>query len=216
VSTILDTLGIATCAISYGKESSFAGQLASVSIKVVPKALGVVYLRLNWAATGDMFSSFSDSTSAGQGSPGIIVLPQTGQSGFRHGTTAFKDWYYEAVVTADLGDGQELSRTYRFSIPAGQMTLDLDTLDEDGIVTAMPTTAPFVSEPVGLSDATRAALSATYLPLWKASTPYTVGQDLLNPSGSVVQVATAHTSTSTYDSSKFTVLSGSSLAIGAY
>ncbi|GGH93721.1 hypothetical protein GCM10007170_15250 [Arthrobacter liuii] len=52
------------------------------------------------------------------------------------------------------------------------------------------------------------SLSATYaaqaagIPAWAASTAYTVGQVIRNPSGQPVTVTTAHTST-TYDSTKF-------------
>lgn len=156
------TLGIAMCVISYGKEASFGGKYASASITVTPKAVGVGQLRLTWAATGDIFSSFTDSTIADSGTPGIINLPQTGQTGFKHGSVTFQDWYYEAVVTSLLDDGQALSRVYRFSIPSGQTTLDLDTLDEDGVVTALPSQGSYSNEPAGLSDATKASLGITY------------------------------------------------------
>ena len=70
-----------------------------------------------------------------------------------------------------------------------------------------------------ISTATAAALagkqaSGTYAPLvadWTASTVYTVGQ-LVSNSGSIYRVSTAHTSTGSFDATKFTSLGGSQAA----
>jgi hypothetical protein len=51
--------------------------------------------------------------------------------------------------------------------------------------------------------------STTSVTLWKPSTAYSAGQYVINPSGQIALVTTTHTSTTTYDATKFTVPGGS-------
>jgi len=50
---------------------------------------------------------------------------------------------------------------------------------------------------------TRAELTATYVPKWKANTAYSAGDAVLNPSGDVVTAIASFTSGASYDSSKW-------------
>lgn len=141
--SLLTDLAIPTCRVSFGKEASFAGTQAKVSIAVTAKALGVAGpLDLRWIATGDLLSSFIDQATTDAGEAGFIDLPQSGQDGFARGTQLFKDWYYYAEVSRSIGAAVLPPRKYRFQIPAGVTALDLDALDEDGQVTAQPAVAP--------------------------------------------------------------------------
>jgi hypothetical protein len=65
------------------------------------------------------------------------------------------------------------------------------------------------------SSATAGALRAAYLPKWKAGTAYASGEPVLNPSGQTVTANAAFTSGATYDSSKWTIVSGSGGGGGA-
>lgn len=61
-------------------------------------------------------------------------------------------------------------------------------------------TANFISTG---GSATNNALANTYTPKWLANSAYTVNQIITNPTGDLVRCTTAHTATSTYDSTKF-------------
>lgn len=71
------------------------------------------------------------------------------------------------------------------------------------------TLAGLVTSP---ASATRAALAGAYVARWKASTAYVAGDIAVNPAGNTVQAIAGFTSTSTYDPSKWTVVSGGSAA----
>jgi len=154
--TLLDDLGIEQCQVSFGKEATFAGGDVQVSLQVEAGALGITGpLSLRWIASGDMLSSFIDEAVAGAGEQGLISLPTTGQPGFARGTQLFSGWFYRATVQRKRNGKTLAPRVYRFQIPAGTLSMDLDALDENGQVTALPATAPMptVTSFLGLTGA---------------------------------------------------------------
>ncbi|WP_378144827.1 hypothetical protein ACFJGV_15220 [Cnuibacter sp. UC19_7] len=142
--SILTDLGIAVCTLTYGKDSSFAGVNAATTITITPKGANNAKLALVWDATGDSFQSFEDKASADPGVVGTIDVPQTGQDGFLMNGQPFKDWYYEANVRSSIAGQNDIVRTYRFQIPAGTTSLDVDRLPLQGQVILPPVVAPTV------------------------------------------------------------------------
>lgn len=180
---LLTDLGIATATITYGKDSSFAGVAAATTIKVTPRGLGGVPLALVWDASGDVFQSFQDSSSAAPNVVGQIILPQTGQTGFLSDGEAYKDWYYEAVVTSTVDGQPGRERTYRFQIPAGVTALDIDRLPREGAVVTPPVSAPLpvVSSVDGQTGPVD--LSAIYARVENAVNSDDVGYDIVIVAG---------------------------------
>jgi hypothetical protein len=58
------------------------------------------------------------------------------------------------------------------------------------------------------ASATKAALNATFVPKWKATTAYAAGDPVVNPSGDVVTAIASFTSGPTYDATKWVSVSG--------
>lgn len=55
------------------------------------------------------------------------------------------------------------------------------------------------------ASSTSAAIRSQAAGVWQANTAYTVNQPVINPTGDLMRCTTAHTSTTTYDSTKFTL-----------
>ena len=55
------------------------------------------------------------------------------------------------------------------------------------------------------TTAAAAAVRAATASVWQSSTSYTLNQPVINPTGDLMRCTTAHTSTATYDSTKFTL-----------
>ena len=86
----------------------------------------------------------------------------------------------DAVVIADA------TKTYTWTIPA---------IQQDAAVAAYINRA---------GSATQTALTATFVPKWKATTAYLAGDKVLNPSGDVVSAKVNFTSGASYSASNWT------------
>ena len=121
-----------------------------------------------------------------------FTLDSRTQCAFKSGTQVF-------ILTTTTPIAGPTGPTSTVPGPPGPATTDASLLAAGTVADARL--------PTRLQDT---ALNATYGPAepgvtaWAASTVYAAGNIVRNPQGHVVTVLTAHTSTSTYDSSKFT------------
>lgn len=212
--TSLLPVGVSTCTVNFGQAISFLGAGAAINVTlsavIADVSSNIVEATIVHAATGVALYSGDDAlVTSANGDPITFAVPHVDQAGFVDAAgNAVTFWAYQLKGTIAFGK-KKVSVSKTFQPVVGQATLDLDLIPDGAAEVAVMAPIPAVTSVGGqtgvvTADQLAAALAAKFVPKWKATTAYALGDTVLAPDGSIVKAKAAFTSGASYSAANWT------------